>query len=63
MLLELIDVKLYFQFCRPQLVPDLNFLSYRKKKITMNNHFKRKATENTFIKITFFSYNKCNTYL
>lgn len=50
---ELIDVKLYFQFGRPQCVTGLHFYLIGKKSLTMNNHLKSNR-EKTFINITFF---------
>lgn len=51
----LIDVKLYFQFCRPQCVTDLNFYPIGKKITHHEQSFQKKSIERIHLqKLLFF---------
>ena len=54
MVLEPTDVKLYFQFCKPQCAIDLNFYLTEDNSLVMNNHFKRKIAKRKYAYRNYF---------
>ena len=64
MVLEPIDVKLYFQSCKLQCIIDLNFYLIENNLLIINNHFKRKIAKRQYThKNYFFSCSKMNTHI
>lgn len=64
MVLEPIDVKLYFHSCKPQYIIDLNVYLIENNSLVINNHFKRKiAKRKCTHKNYFFSCIKMNTHI